>query len=326
MASAGRRQFRQLYTGARALADGLGTMHTKTADLPSGTRQLADGLGTLHKKTKDLPTGTQQLADGLGELATGTKDLPTGSATLAKGLSEYVAGVNQVVDQNITALPLQIELASGVKKLSQGAGSLSGGLKDYQSTMSGLGSDSTVVKQAKAAAESAVSGVPCPFGDDAAACAAFAAGLNAGAGAGAEVGVNVGGNVAAAGLDQGLISGAAQVAGGMGQLSDQLAASVPSADQVDAQVAQLKQLKAGGTQLAGGMQTFADGMPALASGEPARRWRDSSPRACRPRTASAIADSAGELAEGCRRWWTASAGRRTVPSVADGTSTSWAPA
>ena len=256
----------QLYTGARALADGLGTMHTKTADLPSGTRQLADGLGTLHKKTKDLPTGTQQLADGLGELATGTKDLPTGSATLAKGLSEYVAGVNQVVDQNITALPLQIELASGVKKLSQGAGSLSGGLKDYQSAMSGLGSDSTVVKQAKAAAESAVSGVPCPFGDDAAACAAFAAGLNAGAGAGAEVGVNVGGNVAAAGLDQGLISGAAQVAGGMGQLSDQLAASVPSADQVDAQVAQLKQLKAGGTQLAGGMQTFADGMPALASG------------------------------------------------------------
>lgn len=264
-----------IYVGFNDLGKQFTTMSDAASQLSDGTTKLAGGIGDASDGTQKLYTGARQLADGLGTMKSKTSSLPSDTKKLAGGVSSYVDGANQLAQQTIDSLPGQAQLAGGVKQLSQGAAGVSSGLAGYQSAMDALGSNATVVGQAKGAAAAAVGAVDCPTFDadpvvQAKACAAFKAGLNAGAEAGATVGVTVGGKAAAAGLDtkdpstgQSLKSGAAALAGGLDTLNTQVQASVPD---VDSTTKQLRELIAGGKQLASGTQKLADGMPALASG------------------------------------------------------------
>lgn len=264
-----------IYIGFNDLGKQFTTMSDGAAELADGTNKLSDGISSAAEGSTQLYSGASQLASGMATMKTKTSSMPADTKDLATGTATYVSGVNDLADQTIAALPQQVKLAAGVKQLSQGASGLSGGLKIYQSSMNSLGSNSAVVSQATTAAEAATATVACPtFSGDpavqATACTAFKAGLGAGADAGAAVGVTVGGKAAAAGLEtkdastgESLISGASGLASGLGTLNTQLQASIPD---VEATTKQLKQLKAGGAELASGTKALATGIASLSDG------------------------------------------------------------
>lgn len=224
----------QLADGTEELSDGIGTAADGARQLYTGTRQLADGLGTMARKTRPLPSGTRTLADGAGELAGGVK--------------QYVGGVNRLVDSSLASAEQLPQLTGGISQLSRGASGVSSGLNELRSTLQGLTQDPTLG-----------GGIACPEQlQQAGMCDAFYAG------------VATGGGVALRGLTTEqdgatLVSGAAQVAGGLEEISSQLSGMAPEPGATE----QLLQLKAAGTQLRSGTAELADGADELADGMPA---------------------------------------------------------
>lgn len=262
-----------IYVGFNDLNKQFSTLADASAQLSDGTSKLADGVGQASDGTQQLYTGARQLAGGLGTLKDRTSSLPSQTRKLADGVSSYVDGANTLAQQTIDTLPQQVQLASGIKQLSQGAAGLAGGLGTYQAGLKanakkasdaasgiqqllGAGQVDAAIGAIKQAC--GIDATPSSLSQDAAVCiASMKATASALDGA-------------AAGLEQkdpstgqSLSSGAASLAGGLGQLDTQVQASIPD---VDATTTQLKQLIAGGKQLASGTKDLAAGMPALTSG------------------------------------------------------------
>lgn len=270
----------QLSDGMDEFADGLQTMESKTASLPSQTRRLADGVDTY-------VTGVNQLADstiesiGLqGELVSGVGQLAQGASGIAAGLTEYQRAMT-----GLTSNGELMAAASGAAAAQAEGSAVQGAI--------GEAAGAAAAAATGPAQEAAAAAAPCPDGLDAASCALFeagrsagvavgvGAGAQAGAQAGLQVGLNVGvgvgvgaaGQAAAAGLEQAdpatgqsLLSGAQAVAGGVGELSDQLQTATDEAGDPDQAIARLEALKAGGNQLAKGADQLADGIPQLTDG------------------------------------------------------------
>jgi len=273
-----------IYLGFNDLGKQFSTMADGATDLAKGGDKLVSGIGDAADGSAKLATGTRQLADGLGTMASQTKSMPGDVRKLADGTASYVAGANQLAQSTIDSLPQQVALIGGLKQAADGASGLSEGLKTYKTAMENLGSNHEVTGPATSAAVSnalaaADSSVPCQTlsadpATQAQMCAIFKAGRDAGAQVGANVGVMVGvtagGQAAAAGLSQedpsthqSLLSGASALASSLRDAATQAAAGAPD---VATTTAQLKQLIAGGTQLASGTDKLADGIPALAKG------------------------------------------------------------
>ena len=265
----------QIYIGFNDTGKQFQTVADASGKLADGAESLSDGVGQAADGSDQLATGARQLADGAGTLKTKTSSLPDQTKKLADGVSEYVEGANGLAQKTIDSLPDQAKLATGVQQLSQGAAGISSGLSTYQSQLeanaAAAGQAAAGVEQALAAAQTdptiaikaieQACGITVAPADLATKGPACVGSLQGAQGALAQ---------AAAGMDakdpktgESLKSGAAALAAGTGELSDQLQDALPD---VKKTTKQLNQLISGGEQLASGTKQLANGMPALSAG------------------------------------------------------------
>jgi putative membrane protein len=259
----------QIYVGFNQMGKQFVTLAEGSDELADGARDLADGIRKASDGTNELSGGASQLAGGLDTLAEQTSSLPANTRKLAKGTKKYVAGVKDLVNQTIDSVDSQGDLVTGVAQLSQVASGLSGGLAQYQAQLRHQ------ADQARQGIQAVQNGTPpgqvCPGVDDATACIASLSGA-----AQALDGAAAGLDDNSAGMSLKGLAGTA--AGGLDELSGQLAAAVP--DNPEKTKKQLRKLKAGGNDLADGTAALADGMPKLTAG------------------IGQLADGAGQLADG----------------------------
>ena len=109
-----------LKSGAKAVADGLGTLNTELQasvpdvdsttkqlkeliaggkQLASGTTQLADGMPALSSGVAKLAGGAGQLADGADSLSAGLGSAKSGAESLAGGISDFADGIAKGKDK-----------------------------------------------------------------------------------------------------------------------------------------------------------------------------------------------------------------------------------
>ncbi|MFT3859966.1 YhgE/Pip domain-containing protein [Micropruina sp.] len=269
----------RIYLGFNDTGKQFQTVAEASGKLADGTDELSDGIRSAADGAGQLSTGARQLADGLGTVASKTSSLPKQTKKLSEGVSQYVAGANKLAQTTIDSLPGQVKLAAGLQQLSTGTSGVSSGLTTYQSALSSNAEQAAAGAKQIAKLLADAQNDPATSGPAAIAAIKQACGVDTDAEHLAVAGAGCVGSLkgaaqaltqAAQGLDtkdgesgESLISAAAAVASGMSSVSDQLQDAVPD---VSTTTKQLKQLIAGGTQLASGTKQLAGGMPALTAG------------------------------------------------------------
>lgn len=124
-----------LSDGAKALADGLGSLDGGASQLTSGLEQLENGTGTFADNTKKLVSGTAALDDGAQKVAAGadtlsgsTKQLAGGAGALAQGTQSLADGITAATTGAAALNNGAAALTDGLTKLSNGEKELNGGL------------------------------------------------------------------------------------------------------------------------------------------------------------------------------------------------------
>ncbi|MCW3159217.1 YhgE/Pip domain-containing protein [Micropruina sonneratiae] len=232
------KQFQTVADAADKLADGTEQLSDGVTSAADGAGELSTGMNKLSTSGAQLVNGVQQVETGAGSLAKGlqtmksqTKDLPTQGKQLASGVKQYVAGANKLADQLSAAASGSAELAGGVTQLANG-------LDAYHQAMTAASEDPDTL------------GVECPYeqvpelGEQL--CDAYNNGIRTGTGAAAK--------------------GVSQLATGLGQLSDELNDSLPSAAEQQAAAKQLAAFKAGGKELVTGSAQLGTGLGQLSTG------------------------------------------------------------
>lgn len=242
-----------------------------------GFNDMGDQFVTLADGSSDLADGAEQLADGLGEAADGSGQLSTGMRKLADGTGDYVDGVKKLVNQTIDSLPGQAQMIQGLRNSADGAAELSGGLGQYQSELrtqaqaasqgaQGVGqalaavdpSVPATIGAAQAAVQAACGFTPAP--EELATKGAGCVGSLQGA---AQALNGAADGLGSAGTKNTLLYGASNLAGGLDSFASAAAEQAPD---VAKTTKQLKQLKAGGAELASGADELADGISQFSDG------------------------------------------------------------
>ncbi|WP_405217702.1 hypothetical protein [Agrococcus sp. Ld7] len=270
--------------GGAELADGLG-------ELAGGIDQLADGAGSAQDGAGELAAGGDQLAAGLGSAQSGISQLAGGASGLSDGVGQYTRGVDQLAGGAASLSDGVDQYTGGIDQLAGGAASLSDGVGQYTG---GVDQFAGGVQQATAQISDGLDQAFAAGGID-----ELEAAIESSSSAAAQV---VAALEADPDTDPQVLEAARQLAGGLGQLSQQdIAGQLTSGlgevtaglDQLDAGAAQLV---AGGAELRGGASQLADGAAQASAGSPALR------------------DGASQLADGAAQ---ASAGS---PALRDGAS------
>lgn len=228
-----------IYGGFGTLAEQLGTAADGADALGSGGTELATGLG-------DLAGGIDQLADGAGTAQDGAAQLASGGDRLADGLGAAAGGIGQLADGSAA-------LSTGVDRYTAGVDAFAGG-----------------VQQAVAQLGTGLAGAA-----DAGGIGQLESSLDASAGAAAQL-VQL---LEADPTDPAALATAQQLAGGLGQLSQQDIGGQLTAGlgQATAPLAQLSTgasaivaagpaVRDGATQLADGAAQLDDGFGASVTG------------------------------------------------------------
>lgn len=271
-----------IYVGFNDMGKQFQTMADGATDLAKGTDKLVTGIGSAADGSAQLATGTKKLADGLDEMSSKTKSMPSDTRKLSDGVGDYVKGANTLAQSTIDSLPAQVKMVGSVKLLSDGASGLSSGLKTYQSTLNSNakkakdGADG-LAQILKAVQSDPATYIPLAISTIKTACdmttTTARLGVDGPVCVASLTATSEALSGAAAGLDmkdsttkQSILSGASALAGGMETFYKGLAASVPSQQEADATIKQLKTMISGGKKLASGTDQLADGMPALTKG------------------------------------------------------------
>jgi len=118
----------QLVAGLESLKSGADQLHTGLAAGADGTNQLATGLHSAHDGSGKLSTGLGQLNAGTGKLVAGTNALHDGSDKLVAGLQKASDGSKLLVGGSQKLATGAGLTAAGATKLSNGLQLISGGL------------------------------------------------------------------------------------------------------------------------------------------------------------------------------------------------------
>lgn len=228
-------------TQVATLADGLDQSNEGLSKIQSGLaeaseqlkengpklEEAASGSAKLTEGTAELKNGIAALGDGLAQIESGIRSGSAGAGEIKAGLAQAAASAKQLADANATLL-------EGYKKIGSGLSALNGGLAGLQTQLQGVAD--------------ALTGLGSSFTGLEAAHPDLLQDLNYQA---------IKGTVTQSG------TGAAQLAGGLGQIATQLKGAAAGLDEANTGYAKAA---AGQTALAKGLDQLVAGISRLQSG------------------------------------------------------------
>ncbi|MBF4572722.1 YhgE/Pip domain-containing protein [Herbiconiux sp. VKM Ac-1786] len=244
--------FGTLGTSLSDAASGASQLGTGADGLATGATQLADGLNTISTGAAAAVPGASQLADGLTELSAGASSTSTGAAALAAGLPQLSSGVTASAAGAAQVAGGVGGLASGAAEFSTGVDTYTGAVDQFAGGVGQLGPASDGIRQL-------IAGIP-----------AYTDGVSQSA-----VGAQALSDAIAADptAPDELKAAAAQLASGLGTLSENgtllaggAAQLAPVPDALDALVDAGPQLTAGSQPLRDGAKQLSDGLGQVAPG------------------------------------------------------------
>ncbi|ROR64806.1 hypothetical protein [Agrococcus jenensis] len=211
-----------------------------------GMGTLAEQLGTAADGADALGAGSTELATGLDELAGGIDQLADGAGGAQDGAAQLATGADQLADGLGTA-------AGGISGLADGSAALSSGVADYTA---GVDRFAGGVQQAAAQLDAGLAGAA-----EAGGIGRLESSLDASSGAAAQL-VQL---LEADPTDPAALEVARQLAGGLGQLSQQdIGAQLTEG--LSQVTAPLSQLSTGATAIVSAGPQVRDGAAQLAAG------------------------------------------------------------
>lgn len=238
--------------GLRTLDNSLLLLSSGASDLHSGANSLAGGTAALRTGADSLVSGTSSLSTGASSLASGTSELATGADSLASGLNDLSTGLDTL---NSSAPAL----TSGIASLNSGAGDLA----------SGIGTYTAGVSSAYQGASSLNTGIN-TLSDSTSALAAGSADFNSSLIAIDQYAQTMAATgdpywVQMAAYTSGLVSGYAQIDGGISALNGNMPALCNGSGQL---VTGLQALDTAGADLNSGAQALSSGAATLNAAAP----------------------------------------------------------
>lgn len=132
------KQLKTAANGSQQITDGISTLQSGTAAMPSGVSQLATGSNQLTAGVVTYTNGVAQVHSGMSQLYAQIPTLSSGVSALYTGSGSLYKGLGQLYAQVPTLASGVTQLDAGGKTLASGVQSYTGGVGQVQSGLSQL--------------------------------------------------------------------------------------------------------------------------------------------------------------------------------------------
>lgn len=246
---------RRATTGSRTLADGLGSAADGAGSLRGGLETLTNGAVKLETGAASAASGARRLARGAGAAEAGAAELASGSRALAGGTSSLASGLGTLATLGDQLSAGAMQLGTGAAQVSDGVAALASETGDAAASAGQLSIGAAQLQQLLDAYAAA--------NPDAVTDATFKAALQAAAQVSGGLSQLSAGLTAAGPQAKQLAAGAAEVATG----ADKLAATIGDyVDGVKSAAGHAQTLDAGTAKLSRGAGTLTSSLAAVGSG------------------------------------------------------------